>query len=735
MKRMSHKRVEDATDDSPARGCEVASNASSAPSISCVPASDLLEAVISRVETEWGLREGEALLPGAHPGPNPTILSYETTVDIVRALMPIEISTSSRNDSQDDESVIDPSSYENATVLMADQGPSTLTPVHADLAGSRKRRLGEYGGMMLEICGILGEDAQAVDEDTMLRISRLLEILYYAENVQAGLRHLMHLLSTGIGSVRNIPGATRPTLVFNKRFRPSLDDKKPPQMQLALSMLQQLSLYGYRRYRDTVMKPVMYAGRYTYAWTRHSTIEEFVWDHINSHTHAENFEWAMNGRSNIQFCIDFLRKCGQHEFPDLVKERRIHSFRNAVYITSIMDETGHFRKESRVIYFEDGLPESDPVLRRMTSQGAVASSFHDCDFPRCHAPSGRIEASAPVFERIAAHQEWEEDVKEWFRALCGRMLHPIGSTPSKVTLEKWQIFTLLLGIGNSGKSTTIDNVVYHFFDSDDVVYIQNNLEKQYGWSKCKGRYMWLAPEIKGDFAEHCDQAQFQQVVEGGRLASAKKYAVETTEFDPFDLPGMMGANETIEFHDNGESISRRRIDFYFTNPIMHVDPDMPEKLLHELGHIMYICNEAYLRKTREVTGRVWEFLPAYFLELRNENAASTNALEHFLQQGKIEYDPSYYMAMQEFQRLFSTHCKEFELGNKRTLKKDYMQGPFQKRKLVCRRCRKFCPIEKRSRTLQWLEGVRELREGSSVEQDQERDDGASVVRIEQSIDM
>eukprot|EP00965_Chrysotila_dentata_P160612 5303031-Pleurochrysis_carterae.AAC.1 len=79
---MGHERVEDATDDSPVRGCEVASNASSAPSISCVPASDLLEAVISRVETEWGLREGETLLPGAHPGPNPAILSYETTVDI-----------------------------------------------------------------------------------------------------------------------------------------------------------------------------------------------------------------------------------------------------------------------------------------------------------------------------------------------------------------------------------------------------------------------------------------------------------------------------------------------------------------------------------------------------------------------------------------------------------------------------------------------------------------------------
>ena len=61
------------------------------------------------------------------------------------------------------------------------------------------------------------------------------------------------------------------------------------------------------------------------------------------------------------------------------------------------------------------------------------------------------------------------------------------------------------------------------------------MEKQYGWSKCKGKYIWLAPEITGNFAENCDQAQFQQVVEGGRLASAKKYAVETIEFDVLDI--------------------------------------------------------------------------------------------------------------------------------------------------------------------------------------------------------
>ncbi len=674
---------------------------------------DKFDQILSRIELEWGIRPGDIEIAGA----NPTLINYESTVKLVDRLLPLDITAESTNEQSEQTAGADVSDYgqDSEYLMPAGSGPSALVTVHEDLLGSRKRRLGELATVRREMNELLHEKIQHrnpsledVNEEDRLRLSRLLEILYYAENVQAGLRHLMHLLSSGIGPMRNIAGALEPPVIFERRFRAQLEEKKPPQMQLALSMLRQLSVFGYRRYRDSVMKPVMIHGRYTYSWTRLCGIEEFVWDNINSHLHAENFEWAMNGKSNIQFCVEFLKKCGQHEFPELIKERRIHAFRNAVYITAIMDESGEFQRQSHVIYFNEphAPPETDSVLMRMTASGAVAACFHDCDFPPRRGTDGKPEAHAPTFERISTHQRWIEDVKEWFRAACGRMLHPIGSTPSPKTLEKWQIFWLFLGVGNSGKSTTIDNIVYNFFDSEDIVYIQNNLEKQYGWSKCKGRYMWLAPEIKGDFADHCDQAQFQQVVEGGRLASAKKYAVETTEFDPFDLPGMMGANETIEFHDNGESVSRRRVDFYFGTPVQRVDPDMPEKLKKELGSIIYICNEAYIRKTIEVKGRIWDSLPDYFLELRKENAAATNALEHFLQHGRLEYHPTYYITQTEFQRRFVDHCKENDLHNRKSLKKDYYQGPFFKRQITVEVSTKFSPTEREMKKRQWVCGVR-----------------------------
>ena len=677
---------------------------------------DPFSPILERIEKQWGLRPGHIEIDGE----NRTLVNYETTLKLINQLMPMDITSQSTNDqdeakvndSTDGSQFDDPEAlFPNATNLKEME----VTPCHEDLLSSRKRRMNELGTARREMNAALvalvtdrDPSLADVNEDERLRLSRLVEILYYAENVQAGVRHLMQLLSSGIGPLKNVAGACTPPAIFERRFKNKVEeDKSPPQMKLAMAMLKQLSIFGYRRYRESVMKPVMYGGRYTYSWTKLCTIEEFVWDNINSHLNTENFEWAMNGKSNIQFCVEYLKKCGQHEFPELIKERRIHSFQNAVYITSVMDENGEFQKYSHTIYFDepDAPPEMDAILMRMTSSGAVAACFHDCLFPR-RGEDGRPRPNPQTFERISTHQRWTEVVKEWFRAACGRMLHPIGSTPSPKTLEKWQIFWLFLGVGNSGKSTTIDNIVYNFFDSEDIVYIQNNLEKQYGWSKCKGRYMWLAPEIKGDFAEHCDQAQFQQVVEGGRLASAKKYAVETTEFDPFDLPGMMGANETIEFHDNGESVSRRRVDFYFGTPVTRVDPDMPEKLKRELGDIIYTCNEAYLQKTIEVTGRVWDSLPDYFLELRKENAAATNALEHYLQHGRLEYHPDYLMTQTEFQRRFVDHCKENDLHNRKSLKKDYYQGPFLKRQITVENTIKMCPIERIERKKIWICGVR-----------------------------
>jgi hypothetical protein len=698
--------------------------------------SDPVEQLIDSLEVEWGLRPGDTRVADG------SVVTYEHAIQTVTSLLPIQITEESRNSACEYEASLDPQQaiadsaedvHEQLRQYRSSCSDSTwqTTPTHQDLFESRKRRLGDFGNLWRQINTLAlerevgdGGDGDTIsgvhiNDDTKMRLSRMLEILYTAEQVQIGVRQLQHLLSTGIESLRNVPNANQSAEIFCKRFKREQEEaKKTPFTTFCTSMLHKLCLSGYRRYRSNVFRAVTYNGHYTYAWERVCSIEEFVWRQIDKNLHAEDFENAMANKGNIASCIDFLKNCPGFEFPDLQKDRRIHSFRNAVYITSVRDESGQHLKESHVHYFGD--PVSS-VLTRMTRGGQVACKFHDCVFPEDVA-----SVSCPSLDKIMLHQQWPDEVVKWARALIGRMLHPISSIPSKVSLDNWQIIVMLLGLGNCGKSTIIDNVVYLFFDADDIVYIQNNLEKQYGWAKCKGRFMWLAPEIKADFATHTDQAQWQVIVEGGRLATGKKYAVESEQFDPFDLSGMMAGNENIEFHDNGDSVSRRRVDLYFGVAVNHVDVELPQKLFDELGSIICVCNEAYLARAREVKSRIWNYLPEYFINMRQENAAQTNALEHFLMYGNVEFGPvreGYYVHQVDFSRHFINHCREHELQNRKSLKKDYYIGPFSKRNVVMARNVHKDPNTSEKRGGNWVEGLRVVVSAAPDDYD---DDGGPV---------
>lgn len=672
------------------------------------PVDDLIDAV----EQQWGLKEGDMRIADG------SIVDYEHVVHVVRKLLPIVTTIESKNAACEDERSIDPQqSISSSAADIQDQlelhdTSWQTTSTHQDLFESRKRRLGEFGTLWRQITGLAAEHDEDnndmmplnvhISNETKMRLSRLIEILYTSEQIQLGVRQMQHLLSTGIESIRNVPCAHISSEIFCKRFkREQTPAKKTPYSDLCTSMLHKLCLNGYRRYRNNVMSAVTCDGHYTYAWQRVCTIDEFVWRHIDKDLYVEDFENAMANKGNIPSCIEFLKNCPGFEFRDLVKDRRIHAFRNAIYITSVRDSSGQYLKESHVHYFKDPVSQ---ILTSMTRDGQVACTFHDCLFPQ-----DLENVKCDALDKIMYHQKWDEDVVSWAKAFIGRMLHPISSIPSKHALDNWQVIVMWLGLGNCGKSTIVDNVVFFFFESDDVVYIQNNLEKQYGWAKCKGRFMWLAPEVKADFANHTDQAQWQVIVEGGRLATGKKYAVESEQFNPFDLSGMMAGNENIDFHDNGDSVSRRRVDFYFGNPVTEVDPNLPTSLANNLGSIIYMCNEEYLRKTKEVTSKIWNFLPSYFVEMRKENAAQTNALEHFLMHGNLEFgsaDSGFYISHAEFTRHFIDHCRTYEIQNRKSLKKDYYAGPFSKRNMSMTRGVKLDKTTAEKKKENWVEGAR-----------------------------
>ena len=155
---------------------------------------DGFHSLIDDLEKNWGLRQGEMEISGT----NPSILTYDSTITINR-LLPLTTSASSTADAQaNDNDSVDPTTYENGDILhqMLDKtggSNNTLTPVHTDLLESRKDAI-EFGAMMNSMFQ-MAEEAnvrELHDDDAQYRVSRLVEILYYAENIQAGILHLQN---------------------------------------------------------------------------------------------------------------------------------------------------------------------------------------------------------------------------------------------------------------------------------------------------------------------------------------------------------------------------------------------------------------------------------------------------------------------------------------------------------------------------------------------------------------
>ena len=68
-------------------------------------------------------------------------------------------------------------------------------------------------------------------------------------------------------------------------------------------------------------------------------------------------------------------------------------------------------------------------------------------------------------------------------------------------------FVALVGAPNAGKSTLL-NFLAAVYESEDVVIISNDMQKGFGLERMNDNtLLWLAPEVKGDFA--MDQAAFQ----------------------------------------------------------------------------------------------------------------------------------------------------------------------------------------------------------------------------------
>lgn len=442
---------------------------------------------------------------------------------------------------------------------------------------------------------------------------------------------------------RNVSGTT--TFTPDNPEESTMNDYQ----HVILYALDHLKTMDYRRYKDYVCKQI---GK-TRAWEKIGKIDEYVEKMFDKLTHNDMWcKFTKNGGIR-KALIEHLSLCYDSQFPELVKNRGVFSFKNGLYVAK--DSSG-----SPKFYFYD----SDEFL--CMDPTVVSAKYFPIDFDNKEYADW-YDIPTPYLDRIMDYQKFPRDVKECIFYFLGRMLYDVNE------MEKWQVVLFLKGMASTGKGM-ICQVATYFYEDEDVGTMSDNPERQFGLSALFDKFCFIAPEITGKFS--LGQADFQSMISGESVSVGRKY--KTAESVRWKVPGIFAGNEPPGYHDNSGSIQRRLVTIPFPIQVspQDVDTELPDKLRSEIPTILRKANEAYHAAVRKfVRGGIWAHLPQLVKNTREEMALSTNALRHFMASPSVVVDSSKKIPKSLFIQYFNEHCKANNLGRYK-FTPDFYNGPF-----------------------------------------------------------
>jgi hypothetical protein len=272
---------------------------------------------------------------------------------------------------------------------------------------------------------------------------------------------------------------------------------------------------------------------------------------------------------------------------------------------------------------------------------------------RRHESARHLCYRTPGLDRILFTQDFDMGTCSFIYAMVGRMMYEVGE------LDGWQIVPFVLGKGGSGKST-IMQLVRHMYPASCVGNISSNGEVKFGLSGVYGKFMWVCPEVRKDFA--LDQGEFQSMISGEEIVlNVKNQTARTVKWMS---PGMMCGNQVFKFEDTQDSLFRRIVAVYFDKMVdrRSVDTTLYDRMINgpdaEFGRFVRKCNVAYRRLCADVGSRVlWDpslvetgIVPRSLHTFRTKFRAEIDSIVAFLEESdEIHQDETRCMSMRGFQ--------------------------------------------------------------------------------------
>lgn len=491
----------------------------------------------------------------------------------------------------------------------------------------------DYIKNLIELTNNIKKDIKS-DIQVEIRVNRLLQISYYAQKFHQSLRFMKQAMDLNT-DYRDANDAS----LF--RFNPIDVESNTSYQNFLLFVLEHFYENKYARYLEDVYAPLYTKDGYnTCAWKRIDTIQDVLYKLVQKETNYHQFLNVTKSGNTINAASDFLSKCCDSQFPQIIKNRHIFSFNNGIYIAN----------EDKFVDYSSELNEH-------------SSKYFDTNF---EYKENWKEIKTPYLDSILKYQELDEETIKWVYIFIGRLIYNIDEK------DGWQVIPFLQGQAGCGKSTILLNICKYMYDEEDVGVLSNNIQTTFGLSDIVDKLLFIAPEIKRDFK--MEQGEFQSIVSGDKVTINIKF--KKSRFENWDIPGILAGNEIPDFIDNSGSIQRRIVIIKFTKRVKESDLLLGRKLQQEIPNILQKCNKVYLEYA-EKYGRknVWTVMPKYFEKTQKELAATTNPLIHLLTCGKLEFSPDKYIPEKNFMYLFNDHCNDTNYKKIR-FNKDFYTGPF-----------------------------------------------------------
>ena len=398
------------------------------------------------------------------------------------------------------------------------------------------------------------------------------------------------------------------------------DVGKDQRVKLVLHLLRQFQLQGFRKKPDsdvlyhkvTFSHPETGEHVFTYAYAPlEDRMESLIYDMIIKEERADLWPAVLHG-GIVRDLVTYLKKCKDHELPDVRQKPRMYSFDDGVYdletdrfayyenVEEVFPELGqgwstymYLRgKRFSPVYFSDGDMDQDhdpwDAIRQHLPEDAWIPEV------RREGVLSVLEIPLPSIMKIFDDQHWSWHTKLLFAACVGRLFYPVGF------LDKCQYWPIIRGPAGNGKSTLIE-LIRLFFLFLDVAVLGADQEAVFSRHDFPSKRVIIAPEVRGDNFG-CSVASFLAMVGGDPMSFPVKYG-EPKVVENFPVQGIMAANELPKayLNDSKGAVARRLLVFPLPESIHPRDPTLKTKIFsQELPGFLRFCGVLYQMLPKDV---------------------------------------------------------------------------------------------------------------------------------------